>query len=204
LNIAAVNPTTRALGPGLRAAVWVQGCHFDCAGCIAPQWKPLATARLMRADHLAEEMLRHPEVTGFTFSGGEPMLQAAGLAQLIRIARRKRDLTLICYTGYRLDQLRRTSLPGVKQLLAETDVLIDGVYVEKWNDNKGLKGSRNQQVHHLTDRLKFFDFENCARRVEIRIENGLIILTGVPSAAALRGFQSAVQRSRSPSLPMSE
>lgn len=204
LNIAGVNPATCALGPGLRAVVWVQGCHFQCAGCIAPQWKPFITARLVRVDQLAEELLVHPEVGGFTFSGGEPMLQAAGLAQLIRIARRQRDLTLICYTGYRLDQLRRTSLPGVEQLLAETDVLIDGVYVEKLNNNKGLRGSVNQQVHHLTNRLKFFDFENSPRRIEIKIEDGFITLTGIPSTSVLNGYHYAVQNSRFPSLSMRE
>lgn len=203
LNIASVNPATRALGPGLRAAVWVQGCHLHCPGCIAPQWQPLIAARLVPADRLAEELLVHPEVSGFTFSGGEPMLQAAGLAQLIRIARKHRDLTLICYTGYRLDQLRSTSLPGVRQLLAETDVLIDGVYVEKLNDNKGLRGSLNQQVHHLTDRLKFFDFENSPRRVEIKIEDGFISLTGIPTAPVLNGYQQAVSRGRFRSFPMS-
>jgi pyruvate-formate lyase-activating enzyme len=31
---------TRALGPGLRSAVWVQGCPFRCTGCIAPDWIP--------------------------------------------------------------------------------------------------------------------------------------------------------------------
>jgi len=36
---------TRALGPGLRSVVWVQGCPFSCAGCIAPDWIPRSPIR---------------------------------------------------------------------------------------------------------------------------------------------------------------
>ena len=58
------------------------------------------------------------------------MAQATALAAVIRAARRKRDVTLICFTGYRLGELgRRPPDPGVGDLLAETDVLIDGRYV---------------------------------------------------------------------------
>ena len=46
LNVAAVCQATRALGPGLRAVVWVQGCPCRCPGCVAPDWMALKPARL--------------------------------------------------------------------------------------------------------------------------------------------------------------
>lgn len=145
---------TRALGPGLRSVAWVQGCPFRCRGCIAPDWIPQRPARETAPADLAAELLAHPGVTGFTFSGGEPMAQAAGLAAVITIARRQRDLTLICFSGYRLAELRdRPPGPGVAELLAQTDVLIDGRYVAGRNDALGLRGSSNQQVHLLTGRV---------------------------------------------------
>jgi anaerobic ribonucleoside-triphosphate reductase activating protein len=199
LNIANITSVTRALGPGLRATVWVQGWLFGCPGCISPAWAKEEPAQLLRSDTIVEMMLSHPEVCGFTFSGGEPMLQAAGLAQVIRTARKQKDLTLICFTGYKHDQLHRPPyLPGVNELLAETDVLIDGPYMESLNNNIGLRGSSNQQIHYLTDRLRFFDFENCSRRVEIDIENDFISLTGIPSAATLKGYESAIKLDRFP------
>ena len=182
---------TRALGPGLRSAVWVQGCPFRCRGCIAPDWIPQRPAREVRPDDLAAELLADPAVTGLTFSGGEPMAQATALAAVIRAARRKRDVTLICFTGYRLGELgRRPPDPGVGDLLAETDVLIDGRYVAARNDNRGLRGSDNQRVHMLTDRLSavYEDLAGGPRRTEIRLRERSAMLVGVPDQVAAGAF----------------
>jgi anaerobic ribonucleoside-triphosphate reductase activating protein len=144
---------------------------------------------------LAAELLRHPGVTGLTFSGGEPMSQAAGLAQVIRAARQARDLTLICFTGYRLAQLRaRPPGPSVADLLAQTDLLIDGRYVAARNDGRGLRGSANQQVHFLTDRLREAEEELSGgpRRSEIRLRGESALLVGVPGPGVSEAFDRAV------------
>ncbi len=111
------------------------------------------------------------------------MRQAQGLAEVIKIARRQRDLTLICFTGYRLSELRKqASRPGIAELLAQVDVLIDGRYVAARNDGRGLRGSDNQQVHMLTGRLEraAADLANGPRRAEIRFRRGSALLVGVP------------------------
>jgi anaerobic ribonucleoside-triphosphate reductase activating protein len=182
---------TRALGPGLRSVVWVQGCPFRCRGCIAPEWIPEQPGREVRPADLAAEMLADPGVTGLTFSGGEPMAQAAGLAAVIEIARGQRDLTLICFTGYRLAELRdRPPGPGVAELLAQTDVLIDGRYVAASNDGRGLRGSYNQQVHMLTGRLAdaAAGLAGGPRRAEIRLRDRSALLVGVPDQAVAEAF----------------
>lgn len=197
LNVAATCPATHALGPGVRAVVWVQGCPFRCAGCIAPEWIPRRIARLISPEELAEQLLARSDVTGWTFSGGEPMLQAAGLAAVARIGRQKRKLSIICFTGFALEQLRRQPPgPGVTELLAETDVLIDGLYVAAHNDNRGLRGSNNQHVHYLTDRLNKCDcnFENRPRQVEIRVDDGSVLLIGIPPSGLLEAFHDALGR----------
>jgi anaerobic ribonucleoside-triphosphate reductase activating protein len=190
INVAATCASTRALGPGLRAVVWVQGCPFRCPGCIAPDWIPERPARLAAPADLAGELLADPDVTGVTFSGGEPMAQAAGLAAVIRHARRQRDLTLICFTGYRLAELRAgRGDPGVPDLLEETDVLIDGRYVAARNDNRGLRGSSNQRVHHLTGRMAgASDLAGGPRRSEIRLRPRSALLVGVPDRAVAAAF----------------
>jgi anaerobic ribonucleoside-triphosphate reductase activating protein len=181
LNVAAMCSSTKALGPGLRAVVWVQGCFFRCPGCIAPGWIPIQPARLVRVDDFIEELLGNPAVTGLTFSGGEPMLQAAGLARLARQARARRDLNILCFTGFSLSHLRRTPPgPGVMDLLDQVDVLIDGPYIEQLNDNRGLRGSSNQRIHYLTERLTGFDFEQEPRKAEIQIIEHETMLVGIP------------------------
>ncbi len=197
LNIAATCTATHALGPGVRAVVWVQGCPHACPGCLAPDWIPMRPARCVAPEDLVTEVLAHPQVTGLTFSGGEPMMQAVGLARLIRLARQQRPLSLICFSGFTLAQLRSDPPgPGVADLLGETDVLIDGRYIAAQNDNRGLRGSRNQHIHYLTDRLAAFNFAAEPRQVEIQVGNGHALLVGVPPHGVVPLVEQAIERTR--------
>lgn len=192
LNIATSWVGTKTLGPGIRSAVWVQGCPFRCPGCISPQWLTNQPARLVTPEVLASELISDPLVTGLTFSGGEPFLQAKALAELARLARASRDLNIICFSGYTLKQLRE--LPGssgAKKLISQVDVLIDGPFIQRLNDNHGMRGSSNQVIHFLTDRLRGFDFEGSPRSTEIHISDGEMMFVGVPPKGVVN---SVIQR----------
>ena len=181
LNIAAMAGCTQALGPGLRAVVWVQGCPLNCPGCLAPDWIPFVPATPMTPEKILEG-LDLDRISGMTFSGGEPMSQAGGLAALARLARQKKGLDLICFTGYRYEHLlKNPPNRGVPELLAEVDVLIDGPFIQSLNDSVGLRGSANQRVIHLTSRLREYDFESNARKVEITVRDGELALIGIPT-----------------------
>ncbi|MFF5335802.1 4Fe-4S single cluster domain-containing protein [Streptomyces sp. NPDC013181] len=199
LNVAATRVGTEALGPGVRSALWVQGCPFRCAGCMAPDWIPFRPARRAEPAELARELLADPAVTGLTFSGGEPMAQAAGLAEVARLAREIRDVSVICFTGHRVERLRaRPPDPGVPALLAAVDVLIDGVYAAALDDGRGLRGSTNQRVHHLTGRLAGtgYDFEHRPRSAEIAVNGPEALLIGVPPPGLVDAFDLAVDAVR--------
>ena len=194
LNLAAVTSATRSLGPGKRAAIWVQGCQKRCPGCLAQEWLEIVPAHLHRIPALSEILLSDPEIEGLTLSGGEPMLQAAALAKLVSSMRTRRDLNVICYSGYLLVELRNNPpSPGVADLLEAVDVLIDGAYVDELNDDIGLRGSSNQQVHHLTSRLAGFDFTTAPRSVEIKISDGEVFLIGVPTRAVNHSFEESLR-----------
>lgn len=191
LNIGAWAGSTEALGPGKRAVIWVQGCPLNCRGCLAPDWIPFLPANLMTPEEILDR-LDLGGISGLTFSGGEPMEQAAGLAALARLARGKKDLDLICFTGYRYERLvNDPPNEGVQRLLEEVDVLIDGPYVQALNDSVGLRGSSNQRIIHLTSRLKDHDFETNTRRVEITVSNGELAFIGIPTPGILSAMHSA-------------
>ena len=69
-------------GPGLRYAVFVQGCPHNCMGCHNPQTHDFAGGRLTTTEALFEEFAENPLTQGVTFSGGEPFCQAQALYEL--------------------------------------------------------------------------------------------------------------------------
>lgn len=181
LNLANMVEKTTALGPGTRAVLWVQGCRLRCPGCISPAWMPFEPAIQLSPEQVIERLPLN-EITGLTFSGGEPMEQAGALAEVVRLARQWRDLDVICFTGYRYESLRKKPVEsGVHRLLQHVDVLIDGPYVRELNNSLGLRGSTNQRIIHLTGRLNGYELENQVRQIEFRIDEGSFTMVGIPT-----------------------
>ncbi len=64
------------------------------------------------------------------------MEQASELAQVAKLARKKKNLDIICFSGYRFERLiQAPPNPGVASLLGEVDLLIDGPYVRSRNES---------------------------------------------------------------------
>lgn len=182
LSIAALCAGTYALGPGWRAVVWVQGCALRCPCCIAADWWEFKPAQTWNPEELAHTLLSDPSVTGITLSGGEPMQQAAGLTRLIQAAREIRPMNVIAYSGYLLSQLQAPGVPpAIHDFLEQLDVLIDGPYRIRNDNELGLRGSTNQTIHFFTDQLKQTDFTSEPRKAEVYIENGSVLVAGIPS-----------------------
>jgi anaerobic ribonucleoside-triphosphate reductase activating protein len=120
------------------------------------------------------------------------MRQARSLACVADLARKKREIDIITFSGFRLEQLQNESIDtGIPDLLAQTDVLIDGPYVKSLNNGVGLRGSSNQRIIHLTSRLDGIDLENCPRQTEIQILDRDTMLVGIPAKGILESFQEA-------------
>lgn len=152
LNVAGVVPRTRANGPGLRAAVWVQGCTRGCRGCFNPETHAHRAARLLDPEALAAQLAATPDLEGLSLLGGEPFEQARCSARLAAAARR-RGLSIITWTGYPAAWLSRSTLPEVQALIAASDVLVAGPYRQAQREPRPrLWGSANQEVVHLTSR----------------------------------------------------
>ena len=91
-------------------------------------------------------MKKNPLIEGITLSGGEPFVQAAACADLARAAHGL-GLNVWTYTGYLFEHLRDAGDPAWTALLAETDVLVDGPFLQKEKSYElHFRGSRNQRL----------------------------------------------------------
>jgi anaerobic ribonucleoside-triphosphate reductase activating protein len=162
--------------------------------------------QLVSVEEVSEWILQSPAITGLTLSGGEPLAQAKPLVALIKKIKQSRDINLISFTGYTLGQLlnRINLYPEIGLYLDLMDVLIDGPYVRDLDDNKGLRGSSNQKIHHLSNRLAWFDFENSPRQVEFHIGHNQITMAGVPPHGILPVLEDVVYQSGAHPFTMAE
>ncbi|MFM0349825.1 4Fe-4S single cluster domain-containing protein [Paraburkholderia sp. RL17-347-BIC-D] len=193
LNIASRLPYTEAEGPGRRAALWVQGCDKRCHGCCNPGYLRIEQRELVQADEVIswlEAAHRDHDLEGITFLGGEPMLQAKGLALVAEGARRL-DLSVMVFSGYTVEELEALRLPGSDALLSATDVLVDGPYESALPErHRRWSGSTNQRFHYLTNRydvsIEGRD-DTVERTVEWRIRaDGTVFMNGWPERIRLR------------------
>jgi len=125
-------------------------------------------------------------VEGITLLGGEPLAHAAAGAALARRVR-ERGLSVMVFSGYTLAEARELPDPAVGELLALTDILVDGRYERDLPDTtRRWIGSTNQQVHFLSDRYASDDA--CWRQrntLEIRLVNGELSVNGFPAESAV-------------------
>ena len=153
INLHDFLPRSRANGPGERAVVWVQGCPRRCPGCFNPDTLPFVTKNLVTVDDLESRILAQEKIDGVTFSGGEPFAQAQALAELAKKLH-ERGLSVVCYTGYTLRQLRAGNREDWNALLSEVDLLIDGPFIQELRCHEPYRSSANQIIHLLTDRIR--------------------------------------------------
>ncbi|MDP9793134.1 anaerobic ribonucleoside-triphosphate reductase activating protein [Catenuloplanes nepalensis] len=196
LTISRVAARTSVLGPGVRAVIWVHGCPLRCAGCIAPEDLPFDGGDRRAIDELAAWLTGLPaDVTGVTFSGGEPMAQAAELAELTALIRRERDWSVMSYTGFTLGHLRRHGTPGQHALLAALDVLVDGPYLAARHADLRWRASDNQRVHLLTDRHPA-PARDTSAGIEVHAGTSDVMWIGVPPVPGFRDHFAQAMRDR--------
>lgn len=190
---------TRVLGPGVRYAIWVQGCRKRCAGCINPEGQPLHTGGYwISEEELLAEFMANPKLTGITVSGGEPFLQAEGLVKLFHLVRQQTSLDIMVYTGYTLAELRSWKSQSVDEILADIDLLIDGEYREDENTNSIYRGSDNQVIHYMS--AKYRPYRKIIeatknRSVEFVFRGGdELFMVGIPAKDMQKAFWAQIGR----------
>ncbi|MFA9382089.1 MAG: anaerobic ribonucleoside-triphosphate reductase activating protein [Acetanaerobacterium sp.] len=147
LRISGIVEESSVDGPGLRYTLFTQGCPHACPGCHNPQTHSFEGGRMVDIEDILKAIEENPLLRGVTFSGGEPFSQAAPLAVLAGRIHERTTLNVLTYTGYTWEELLQHEDPAVRALLEQTDVLIDGRYLEAQRDlTLRFRGSANQRV----------------------------------------------------------
>lgn len=80
-----------------------------------------------------------------TFTGGDPMYQPEGFAELARAIKERTSKDIWCYTGFLFEHLINN--PRHRALLELIDVLVDGPFIRALRSEDLLfRGSRNQRI----------------------------------------------------------
>lgn len=142
-------------GPGVRVAIFMQGCAFHCKNCFNKEtWdfnegKDFTEDTVNRVLELAEK----DHIVGLSILGGEPMhpVNIEGTTRLAKKFKEKfPNKTVWVWTGFLFDRDLKD-----KEVLKYIDVLVDGQYKDELH-NFRLKwcGSSNQRVIDVQESLK--------------------------------------------------
>ena len=106
----------------------------------------------MTTDEILQKVLDDP-FADVTFSGGDPMFQPEGFAELAQAIKENSDKNIWCYTGYTFERLLNSTRHT--RLLQYIDVLVDGRFRQELRDESlYFRGSSNQRLIDVPASLK--------------------------------------------------
>ena len=153
LNLAGIAGDSIVDGPGIRTAIFAQGCPHHCPGCHTPDTWPFEGGTEMDEETVVRIVEANPLCKGVTFSGGEPFAQAEGFARLGRMLK-DRGYEVASYTGYTFEALL-AGTPEQRALLDTLDVLIDGPFLlAERSLELNFRGSANQRILNVPRSLE--------------------------------------------------
>ena len=154
LRVYGIEPESIVDGPGLRYAIFVQGCSHHCPGCHNPESQPVEGGTVYDVEDIFNDIRSMRLIRRVTLSGGEPFEQPEALAQLAKMLKAA-GYEIWSYTGYLYEDLLRRdpSTPegaATRELLACVDVLVDGPFVLSLRSLElTWCGSSNQRLINL-------------------------------------------------------
>ena len=159
-------------GPGIRTVVFLQGCSLRCQYCHNPDTWAFNGGTEYTPEELVAFIKRFKPYFdksggGVTFSGGEPLLQAGFLAEVLKLCKEQKIHTCIDTAGYGLGKydeiLQYTDLVlyDVKHFLADKyreitgqDITKSLCFLEALKQSQTKIWIRHVAVPGLTDRYE--------------------------------------------------
>lgn len=136
-----------ANGVGIRASLFVSGCHFHCKNCFNREYWPFDYGNEYDDEAMQRfiDMGKSRNITGYSILGGEPMDQLGDdmLLKTLKGIKEQTGKSIWLWSGFTLEEMNEKQ----KELLQYVDVLVDGQFVdEKKNLTLQFRGSENQRV----------------------------------------------------------
>ena len=149
-------------GPGIRTIIFLQGCPLRCGYCHNPDTWSFEGGKLMTVEELYQKIMRMKPYFknggGVTFSGGDPLMQAAALRPLAKRLREAGVHTALDTSGAYWSE-------DVHLLLDDIDLVILDI---KHTDSKMFEvltqGDLNKTIYFL-ENLKSRGIHYWARQV---------------------------------------
>jgi len=180
LEINRIVKNTSVEGFGNRYCIWVQGCSIRCRGCANISAIEKGKGKKVEITQIISDIIDTGNIEGITFLGGEPFEQAKSLSEIAEEIK-KNKLSVITFTGYRYEYLKKCENFYFNKLLKFTDLLIDGEFdISKYDISRPWIGSSNQNYIFLSDRYNENQLSGVKNRLEMHIEkDGTVFINGM-------------------------
>ena len=128
-------------GIGYRTVLFLQGCDLQCKGCQNKSTWDLTKGIKKDIKVLAQELREKCFNKKLTISGGEPLMQAGALRELLE---ELKDFDLCLYTGHELNEVPQSILTYLKYIKV-------GRFVQELRTTtKPFVGSSNQRFMEVS------------------------------------------------------
>lgn len=169
---------TAANGPGLRLALWVQGCTLACPGCFNPGTHAPGRGTSFSVEFLRDVCARlDASMEGLTLTGGEPLQQPEPVEALLRFVRAETRLGVVISTGYAPHEIEAD--PARRRIAALADAVVAGRYDADRRVATGFRGSENKTLLLNTGRYTASDFAEVPTTEVVIAADGSLVLSGV-------------------------
>ena len=154
MRYASIRNLDVANGPGVRCAIFVQGCSFNCPGCFNTVAKDFNGGKEFTEETLQFllDLAKPDHLAGISILGGEP-LHPRNRADVLDLVKKFKaeypNKTVWLWTGYLWEEV-------VSDLVGSSiDVVVDGRFIEELKDLRlKYRGSSNQRVIRVPESIK--------------------------------------------------
>jgi len=145
--------------PGISVSFFTQGCPHHCKGCHNPETWDFDKGREFTSDTLSSliaDLTANGVERNLAIMGGEPLCQENLFLVDLIIHSVKEQLPktkIYIWTGYEYEDLKNEPNKTLQDILSNTDVLIDGPFIEEQRDiTLFMRGSKNQRILYLKEK----------------------------------------------------